>query len=52
MAKLPVKQQGSASAVKPLLRYLKPYRKELTAALVLAVINVAVGPFPVLCTPP
>ena len=41
MAKLPVKQQGSASAVKPLLRYLKPYRKELTAALVLAVINVA-----------
>ena len=41
MAKLPVKQQSSASAVKPLLRYLKPYRKELTAALVLAIINVA-----------
>lgn len=41
MAKLPVKQQGSASAVKPLLRYLKPYRKELIAALVLAIINVA-----------
>lgn len=39
--KIPVKQPGSGTVVKPLMKYLKPYRKELAAALILAVINVA-----------
>lgn len=39
--KIPMKQPGSGTVVKPLMRYLKPYGKELAAALILAVINVA-----------